>query len=170
MSFYFKKSQAGQSLIDICMQEYGAVVALPLLLEDNQEVSLASPLREDTLLKFQVNPIPTVPINRANLDNYRRENVQVNTHESAVWQVLAGLNIGYDNGLNQLRIETGLINLRAGDVSVWVDGAPVANIIITNNLQNTRIDAYPSPALVAGNTYAIAVRIGYGEDLSNLTV
>lgn len=171
MKFYEKTVELGQDAFDLCVQEYGDIRLYGLLLDDNPTVDFNAPLSPGQKLLFQITPIKEAGGNIANLEYYRSKAQRVNTQERPEYSELALTGIGYDSGSNQLRIETQDV-LAVKQAFVFVDRAeiPEGQKNITNNLTFTRIDAYPSPALVSGNSYDITIIIGYKKIIQNIIV
>lgn len=63
----------GQSLLDICIQEYGSLEGIGILLLDNQSLNLEMTTEIGTPLNIRQNPSPTLIQDQAQM-NYFRDN------------------------------------------------------------------------------------------------
>ncbi len=78
---YKKKVEFGQDVYDLCIQEYGSLNALFLLLADNPSVDLKRNLVAGEELKFRIVLPADVPVNKNLMDDYRNNQTRVNNHD-----------------------------------------------------------------------------------------
>jgi hypothetical protein len=82
--FYIKKVEQGQDVIDLTLQEYGDIVALFLLLEDNPSFDVERELSSADEAKFRNSPDNFANINKRNLDFMRQNNILINTQNTTL--------------------------------------------------------------------------------------
>lgn len=78
---YKKRIEDGQDIFDLCIQEYGGLNALFLLLADNPQLDLIRKLIPGEVVKFRVEVPEEVPLNKNQMDAYRTEQTRVNMKE-----------------------------------------------------------------------------------------
>lgn len=78
---YKKRVETRQDIFDICIQEYGGLNALFLLLADNPELDLVRQLIPGEQLNLRVEVPANVPINKNQMDYFRTNNIRVNMQE-----------------------------------------------------------------------------------------
>lgn len=78
---YKKAVEYGQDIYDLCIQEYGSLNTLFLLLNDNPQLDLKRNLVAGELVKFRVILPADVPVNKNLMDDYRNNQTRVNNHD-----------------------------------------------------------------------------------------
>lgn len=80
-NYYIKRVEQGQDIYDLCIQEYGGIRAIYLLLADNPSLDLIRALEAGEYIRFRVEPPDTVPIDRNTMDFFRVQEIRVNMQE-----------------------------------------------------------------------------------------
>ncbi|WP_052594164.1 hypothetical protein [Aureispira sp. CCB-QB1] len=83
---YKKRIEAGQDIFDLCIQEYGGLNALFLLLADNPQLDLVRKLVPGEEIKLRVETPKEVPLNKNQMDYFRKEDIKVNMQENELLQ------------------------------------------------------------------------------------
>lgn len=78
---YYKLIERGQDLFDLCLQEYGDVRALFLLLEDNPALDLTRELIAGEQVLFRIEVPDELPIDKNVMDYFRTNTIRVNMKE-----------------------------------------------------------------------------------------
>jgi hypothetical protein len=78
---YKKKVEFGQDIYDLCLQEYGSLNSLFLLLADNPTLDLKRQLVAGEELKFRIVLPVDVSVNKNLMDDYRNNQTRVNNHD-----------------------------------------------------------------------------------------
>lgn len=78
---YKKRVESGQDIYDLSLQEYGAVKAVFLVLEDNPSLDLEQPLIAGQELVFRVEPPEEVKVYDALMYHYRNKKLRVRTSD-----------------------------------------------------------------------------------------
>lgn len=78
---YNKRVVSGQDIYDLCIQEYGDLNALWLLLADNPQLDLKRKLTPGEEVKFRVEVPKDVSLNNNQMDDYRTKDIRVNMKE-----------------------------------------------------------------------------------------
>jgi hypothetical protein len=77
-NLYQKRVELGQDIYDLCLQEYGNLEAVFLLLEDNPDIDLQIELQAGQTLNFRVVLPVEIPRKNAEMQFYRDNKVRVN--------------------------------------------------------------------------------------------
>lgn len=83
---YKKRVEEGQDIFDLCLQEYGGLNALFLLLADNPNLDLKKKLVAGNQINLRIEVPTNVPINKNQMDYFRRGGVRVNMQEKELLQ------------------------------------------------------------------------------------
>lgn len=78
---YTKRVEQGQDLFDLCLQEYGSVLAIWVMLQDNPDLDLIRPLVAGTSLVFRVELPAEFGIDPTLTDRFRNRKTRVNFQE-----------------------------------------------------------------------------------------
>lgn len=78
---YKKLVEEGQDIFDLCLQEYGGLNALFLLLADNPALDLIQKLTPGEQINLRVEVPANVPINKGIMDYFRKNDIRVNMQE-----------------------------------------------------------------------------------------
>lgn len=78
-NIYEKPVEQGQDIYDLCLQEYGDIETIFVLLEDNPEIDLEGQLEVGQKLIFRVELPLEVPRHNAELQFFRNSNIRVNS-------------------------------------------------------------------------------------------
>lgn len=79
-NFYTKKVEYGQDIYDLCIQEYGSIETVFLLLGDNPSIDLETQLASGQELVFRIEMPVAVPRNE-NIDYFRTSKTRVNNKD-----------------------------------------------------------------------------------------
>lgn len=83
-NYYTKPVEQGQDIYDLCLQEYGDIQAIWLLLEDNPSLDLIRALVAGEPVVFRVELPDQVPVDKNVMDYFRVQNIRVNMQEMAL--------------------------------------------------------------------------------------
>lgn len=78
---YKKRIEDGQDIFDLCIQEYGGLNALFLLLADNPHIDLIQKLTPGVQVNLRVEVPANVPLNKNQMDHFRTKEIRVNMQE-----------------------------------------------------------------------------------------
>lgn len=79
---YQKPVEIGQDIYDLCIQEYGSIEAVFLLLEDNPEIDLQTPLLAGQVLNFRVELPIELPRKTTEIQYFRNTKTRVRCGDS----------------------------------------------------------------------------------------
>lgn len=82
---YKKPIEQGQDIYDLCIQEYGNIEAVFLLLADNPHINLEDKLEPGVSIKFRVELPEYIDINKSQMDFFRNNRIRVNTQETIIY-------------------------------------------------------------------------------------
>jgi len=83
---YIKTVEEGQDIYDLCIQEYGSINAVFLLLRDNPQVDFIRKLIAGEKLVFRLNVPDEVPLDKNVLAYFRTQQIRVNSNEQELLQ------------------------------------------------------------------------------------
>jgi hypothetical protein len=78
---YYKSVEEGQDVYDLCLQEYGDINTIFLLLEDNPALDLTRALIAGEQMKFRVELPDEVKVDKKSMDDFRTKTIRVNGDE-----------------------------------------------------------------------------------------
>lgn len=113
---YKKRVEDGQDIFDLCLQEYGGLNALFLLLADNPQLNLVRQLTPGEQINLRVEVPANVPLNKNQMDYFRANNIRVNMQEKELLEddvvlvTATGSPISTTTGLTILSVGSVLVN------------------------------------------------------------
>lgn len=126
---YKKKVEIGQDIFDLCIQEYGGLNALFLLLADNPQLDLVRKLIPGEEVKLRVEVPQDIPLNKNQMDYFREKDIKVNMQEKEL--LLDDVNITTAIGDTIITTPTGL-TLSGSNTSSNTTSSTTLSSFLTN--------------------------------------
>lgn len=142
---YQKRVEFGQDIYDLCLQEYGSVEAIFLVLEDNPDVDLQTVLQAGQVLNFRVDMPVEVPRNEQ-MQHFRNEQTRVNCGDGESLD-------DNDNVANGIMTNQGNVLLSSPDSQPLILADQIVPILPDNAITNGN----GNPILQAGAQLLVAM-------------
>lgn len=126
---YKKKVEIGQDIFDLCIQEYGGLNALFLLLADNPHLDLVRKLIPGEEVKLRVEIPQDILLNKNQMDYFREKDIKVNMQEKEL--LLDDVNITTAIGDTIITTPTGL-TLSGSNTSSNTPSSTTLSSFLTN--------------------------------------